>query len=224
MHTKQAWLIAQIKDLSWGYTPQKRLFQNFDLSIKERDFMILQGRSGTGKSTLVNMLTGYLRPPTKSIYYRYEDIAKMSPSELQEYRRQIGIIFQDTKIISNLSIRDNIMYPLKVYGHDDEDVIRRYNHFIQLIELEERADAPVQELSWGEKQKVAIARALMHNPSFVIADEPTGNLDDLSSFIIADLLLAIHELGNTILLITHDQSLINYLTTKQPSIISHKLV
>ncbi|USN57552.1 MAG: ATP-binding cassette domain-containing protein [Candidatus Peribacteria bacterium] len=133
--------------MSWGYTPERSLFQGFDLSIREGDFMILQGRSGTGKSTLVNMLTGYLSAPAKSIYYRYEDVAKMSAHELQEYRRQIGIVFQDTKLISNLSVRDNIMYPLKVYGHDDEDVERRYKHFIRLIELEERADALVQELS-----------------------------------------------------------------------------
>lgn len=185
--------------------------------------MILQGKSGTGKSTLANMLTGYLPTPSKSIYYQYEDIAKMSSYELQEYRRNIGIIFQDSKLIPTLSVRENILYPLKIYGHNDIDAEKRYNHFIHLIELEDRAHASIQELSGGEKQKVAIARALMHNPSFVIADEPTGNLDDISSFVIADLLLAIHELGNTIFLITHDQSLVTYLTNTQSSIITHTL-
>lgn len=215
--------LVRIEDLTRGYESDKLLFDGFSLSIGVGDFVVLQGKSGSGKSTLANMITGYLTPPRKSIFYRDEDVAKMSTHEMQNYRREIGIVFQDTKLIDNLSVRDNIMYPLKVYGHDSGNIQHRYDQFMGLIGLQGREHAPSKELSWWEKQKVAIARALMHNPAFVLADEPTGNLDKEAARTVADVLLAVHELGNTIMLITHDESLVEYITAQCSTLRTHSL-
>ena len=207
-------VILQIKDLTRWYDKKHPLFDKFSFSLKKGEFCILQWVSGSGKTTLVKMLTGYIKPPKASIYHQHEDISRFSAHEMQDYRRAIGTIFQENKLIPDFTVYENITYPLHLYNKKTESINKLYQRIMSLMGMEQKDDRETKTLSWWERQKVALARALMHNPEFIIADEPTGNLDKIASESIADLLLATHKIGNTILLITHDQHLIDYLHTQ----------
>lgn len=148
------------------------------------------------------------------IYHKKEDISRYNTDEMQIWRRKLGIVFQDYKLIEHMSVKDNIMYPLILYGLGENVVESKYNKLKQKYNISSIEESPVKLLSTGEKQKVAIARALIHEPEFLIADEPTGNLDWEHTEVIANLLMQANQSGNTILVITHDIHLVNYLKEK----------
>ncbi|NOZ43998.1 MAG: ATP-binding cassette domain-containing protein [bacterium] len=179
------------------------------------DFCVVVGKSGVGKSTLVRFILGDIKFPLRTIYHKREDLARYSDFEIQMYRRKIGIVFQDYKLMDDLSVKENITYPLFLYDVPEETIDRKFRKYKQKLALHELENLPVKFLSGGEKQKVAIARALIHEPEFIIADEPTGNLDREHTQQIADLLIESHQQGNTVLLITHDIHLLEYLKIKQ---------
>ena len=134
---------------------------------------------------------------------------------MQAYRRNIGVVFQDYKLLDRLTVKDNITYPLRIAELDDETIVDKYEKVVELLHLHKYVDTPVKLLSGGYKQKVAIARALVSHPEFIMADEPTGNLDREDTKRIADVLLDLHDTGVTILLVTHDLHLIEYMKLKQ---------
>ncbi|MDR0369805.1 MAG: ATP-binding cassette domain-containing protein [Candidatus Peribacteria bacterium] len=207
-------LIA-IKDLTWGYPQQtKPLFKKLNFDLFPGDFTIIIGKSGVGKSTLVRFLIGELRPYSKTVYYRMDDLSTLNDEEIQRYRRKVGIIFQDDKLIHTLSIKENIIYPLRLEGETESSINSKYRAIITKLQLEDQAKTTSKHISGGEKQKVAIARAMIHNPEFIIADEPTGNLDWEYTQEIGDLLIEANKGGNSIILITHDIHLLNYIKTK----------
>jgi len=205
-----------IDDLTWGYDDSPSLvFDHFDFHLDQGEFVVLSGKSGAGKSSLIKMILGEVALPVKSIYHKGEDIARYSYDEMQAYRRNIGVVFQDYKLLDRLTVKDNITYPLRIAELDDETISTKYERVVDLLHLHKHTDTPAKLLSGGHKQKVAIARALVTNPEFIMADEPTGNLDREDTKRIADVLLDLHATGVTILLVTHDLHLIEYMKLKQ---------
>lgn len=208
--------LITVTDLSWGYDDSPSLvFDSFDFHLDQGEFVVLSGKSGAGKSSLVKLLLGQVSAPAKSIYHKGEDMARYSYDELQLYRRNIGVIFQDYKLLEWMTAKDNILYPLRISELDPETIEQKFNAVVELLHLQKYIDTPAQLLSGGYKQKVAIARALIHDPEFIMADEPTGNLDREDTKRIADVLLDLHSKWVTIMLVTHDLHLIEYMKLKK---------
>ncbi len=208
--------LIEIENLKWWYeSSYKFLFDNFSFKLYERDFLILLGRSGSGKTTLVKFLIRQLKPPRKTIYFKKEDISRFSDSEVQKYRRNIWVIFQDFKLIDWKTVYENIAYNLEMRGENKEKIEKKVNEVLYKVGLFDKKDVKIPYLSWWEKQRVAIARALVSDPQFIIADEPTGNLDPLTAKQIVDLLIDLNNQWNTVLFITHDMNLVSYLKSKK---------
>jgi len=208
--------LIEIENLKWWYeSSYKFLFDNFSFKLYERDFLILLWRSGSGKTTLVKFLIRQLKPPRKTIYFKKEDISRFSDSEVQKYRRNIWVIFQDFKLIDWKTVYENIAYNLEMRGENKEKIEKKVNEVLYKVGLFDKKDVKIPYLSWWEKQRVAIARALVSDPQFIIADEPTGNLDPLTAKQIVDLLIDLNNQWNTVLFITHDMNLVSYLKSKK---------
>ena len=208
-------LLIDIKDLTWGYPENAYLlFNKFNLALYKNDFLVIMGKSGIGKSTLAKLLIGEIKAPIRSIFHKREDLARFSENDLQLYRRKIWVVFQDYKLMDDLSVKENIIYPLKLYGISENTIEMKFSAIKERLGLQKLIHTPIKFLSAGEKQKVCIARALIHDPEFIIADEPTGNLDREHTQQVADLLIQTNKLGNTVVLITHDIHLLNYLKEK----------
>lgn len=207
--------LIEVKNLSRGYRDNPtKLFDNLSLSLQAKEFFVLTGHSGTGKTTLVKFLTGKLTPPEKSVFYNAQDMSTFTRDDIQVLRKRLGIIFQDYQLLEDLTVRENIVYPLHLYELGETIIESKLNQILQKINLKHLLDKPAKLLSSGEKQRVALARALIHDPEFIIADEPTGNLDRENTQIVADILIQAHKAGNTVFLITHDIHLLNYLKEK----------
>lgn len=207
--------LIEIKNLSrWYRDNPLPLFDKLNLSLQQNDFFVLTGKSGTGKTTLVKFITGKLTPPEKSIFYNNQDMATFTWEDIQILRKRLGIIFQDYQLLEDLSVRDNITYPLHLYEIGETIIESKLKQVLQKVNIKNLLDKPAKLLSSGEKQRVALARALIHDPEFIIADEPTGNLDRENTQIVADILIAANKAWNTIFLITHDIHLLNYLKEK----------
>jgi len=186
------------------------------LSLLPNEFFVLTGKSGTGKTTLVKFLTGKLTPPEKTIFYNRQDIATFTSDDIQILRKRLGIIFQDYQLLEDLNVKENIVYPLELYELGETVIESKLKQVLQKVNVKHLLDKPVKLLSSGEKQRVSLARALIHDPEFIIADEPTGNLDRENTQVVADILIQAHKAGTTIFLITHDIHLLNYLKAKHP--------
>ncbi len=187
--------LIKIDKMTWGYPDSKKqLFKDFSLEINKGDLLIITGKSGTGKSTLVKLLIGQIKAQKKKIFYKLEDLASFSDAQIQKYRRNIGIVFQDYELIHTLSPKENIIYPLILDQKPLSEIKKRYEAVNTLLGISEISTQEVKKLSGGEKQKIAMARAIIDAPDFIIADEPTGNLDDENSQQIADLLIKANEI------------------------------
>ncbi|MCK5044434.1 ATP-binding cassette domain-containing protein [Candidatus Parcubacteria bacterium] len=177
--------------------------------IKEKEFISIVGKSGAGKTTLLKLLLVEEAPTHGAIFFDGEDISKIRTSHLCQFRRRIGSIFQDYKLISSKNVYENIAYVMEIMGIEDEQIKYDVSHVLEIVGLAHRASNFPAELSGGEKQRLAIARALIHRPQIIIADEPTGNLDPYHTKDITNLLLRINELGTTIILATHHKEIVN---------------
>jgi len=177
-----------------------------DILIKENEFVAIMGPSGSGKSTMMNIL-GCLDTPTAGTYnLNGQDVSKMSDNELADVRnREIGFIFQTFNLLPRSTALENVMLPLVYAGISKNDRISRAEDTLDSVQLSDRMNHRPNELSGGQRQRVAVARALVNNPSIVLADEPTGNLDSKTSLEILGLLEEIHEQGNTIIIVTHEE-------------------
>ena len=208
-------LLIDIKDLTWWYPDSdKLLFHKFNFALYKNDFCILMWKSGVWKSTIVKFLVWQIKPPTRSVYHKREDISRYSEDEIQIFRRKMWIVFQDYKLLDDLSVKENIIQPLKLYWYSEFTTDKKFTELSKKLHLDKIDDIPVKLLSWWEKQKVWLARALAHNPEFIIADEPTWNLDWEHTQEIADILIEVNKAWNTVLLITHDIHLLNYIKSK----------
>jgi len=179
--------------------------------INPKEFVSLVGRSGAGKSTIVKLLIGEEKPDKGRIIFGSYDVNKLEPKELPELRRHIGVVFQDFKLLRNKTAYENVTFALEVAGRPDKEIKEFTPKILELVGLKERMENFPKELSGGELQRVAIARALIHNPDVLVADEPTGNLDPITSQELIRLLLTINEMGTTVILATHNKDIINNL-------------
>lgn len=206
-------LLIEIQNLTWWYSKSPTfIFDKFNFNLYKWDFCFVLWRSWVGKTTLVKFLTRQIQPPKKMIFFKKEDISRFSDSEVQKYRRQIWVVFQDYKLISWKTVRENIEYPLQMVWISQEKINNKVNDVLYNLWLMDKRDTMIPLLSWWEKQRVAIARALVTDPEFLIADEPTGNLDWESSKNIADILIEINKAWRTIIFITHDLQLMEYIS------------
>jgi len=179
--------------------------KNVDLKIDKGDFVAIMGPSGSGKSTGMNLI-GSLDVPTRgNVYLGKDNILHLTESDLAQVRgEKIGFIFQQFNLIPNLTAKENIILPMIFQGKEDWEREERVEELLKLVELEDRGDHYPSQLSGGQQQKVAVARALANNPDVILADEPTGNLDTKSGSRIMDFLLKLNEKGKTIIIITHE--------------------
>ena len=180
-----------------------------DLEINEGEFAFLVGPSGSGKTTIIKLLTGEVRASDGDIYVNNFNLRKIKPKKLPMLRRTLGVIFQDFRLIDDKNVYENIAFAMRVVGASNKAIAARVPYVLELVGLEGREKRLPQELSGGEQQRVAIARALVNNPSLIIADEPTGNLDPVKSLELMLLLEKINELGTTVLVVTHEKELVN---------------
>ncbi|MEI8061026.1 MAG: cell division ATP-binding protein FtsE [Candidatus Berkelbacteria bacterium] len=195
--------------------------------IGAREFVALVGPSGAGKSTLIKMLTREEEPSSGRILVADRDIFQLKERELPYYRRKVGVVFQDFKLLSRKTVYENVAFALEVAGVLPGVIKKRVGEMLALVGLENRAAALAEELSGGEKQRVSIARALVHEPKLLIADEPTGNLDPVNSWEIIELLFKINKQGTIVLLATHDKEIVDaihkrVITMKDGKIIGDK--
>lgn len=204
-------LLVDIQWLKWWYpkTPSM-IFDNFQFKLHKWDFCFVLWKSWVWKTTLVKFLIWQIKPPKKMVFYRKEDMSRFSSWEIQRYRRKIWVVFQDYKLIDWKSVNDNILYPTQLIRQDAQKLEKKLNNILFKIKMMDKKDTLIPYLSGWEKQRVAIARALISNPEFIIADEPTWNLDGESSKEIIDILLELNRAWNTIVCITHNLQLINY--------------
>lgn len=177
--------------------------------IEKEEFVSLVGHSGAGKSTLLKLLYAEERPTSGEILFNGEDIAKLSSKQLPYHRRRIGTVFQDFKLLPRKTLFENVAFALEVSDHSDKEIRELVPQILEIVGLTHKMDSYPREISGGEQQRVAIARALVHRPPLIIADEPTGNLDPISSWGIIQLLLKINKLGTTVLLATHNKDIVN---------------
>ena len=175
-------------------TNELKVLHDISLEIKEGEMLGIIGKSGCGKTTLLKTLGGMLKPTSGKIFYQGKDIYQYTNEALADYRRlNVGMIFQDYKLINNISVRENIMIPL-ILNHDDiEYAISKSEEMARILMVEDKMECYPYELSGGEKQRVAIGRALINNPNVILADEPTGNLDPKTTEDVINLLLKIKE-------------------------------
>lgn len=185
--------------------------KNVDFSIADGEFVTLVGPSGAGKSTLIRLLICEEKPTSGRILIAGRDITQLKLRELPYFRRRVGVIFQDYKLLPKKTVYENVTFALEVAGVGDKEIRPRVEEMLDLVGLTSRIDALSDELSGGEKQRVSIARSLIHNPKLLIADEPTGNLDPVATWEIIELLFKINKQGTIVLLATHDREVVDAL-------------
>ncbi len=196
--------MIQAKNIYLSYDENKYIIKKGNFSIKEKEFVFIGGTSGSGKSTLLKSFYGDIPLKHGDLIIAGQNVMGIKGKALRHLRKDIGIIFQDYKLIKEWTIEENIMIPLKINGYSNDISREQANKLLAHVKLSHRAGYYPNELSGGEQQRVAVARALAHNPKIIIADEPTGNLDDYSAEVVWNLLKGANEqLGITVVVVTH---------------------
>jgi cell division transport system ATP-binding protein len=200
-----------LHEVSKAYPNGKRALSDIDLLIQEGDFAFLVGPSGAGKSTIIKLLVREELATSGAVFVGGQDVARLKRRQVPTLRRQIGIVFQDFKLLPARTVRENVAFALEVTGTPRRQIGPRVDRVLSLVGLTGEADQRPAQLSGGEQQRTAIARAMVHDPRVFIADEPTGNLDTLISWEIIQLLLRINGLGTTVLMATHNADVVTAL-------------
>jgi len=183
--------------------------EDVTLSVDPGEFVSVVGHSGAGKTTLLKMLFAEVLPTEGSVYFGSREIPKLSSRELLLLRRNIGTVFQDFRLIPTKNVYENIAFALEVAGKSDEDIQADVPHVLELVGLADKIWSFPHELSGGEQQRIAIARAIVNQPEVLIADEPTGNLDPINAHDVVEILKKINDLGTTVLLTTHNKGIVD---------------
>ena len=182
--------------------------KDINLTIDKGEFVFVVGSSGAGKSTFLKLMMREEVPSTGSIVVDDIDLTKIKKREIPKFRRRLGIVFQDFRLIPNMTVFDNVAFAMRVIGTKEKKIRRRVPYVLSLMGLNDKARNYPKELSGGEQQRVALARALANNAEIIIADEPTGNVDPQMSYEIVDLLMRLNEAGTTVIMVTHEHSLV----------------
>lgn len=203
--------MIRFQNVSKIYSGDVHALKDVSLHIAPGEFVSIVGQSGTGKTTLIKMIIAEERPTSGTIVIGGWEITDIRQHEIPVLRRQIGVVFQDFKLLPRKKVAENIAFALEVSGATDEKINTIVPQVLKVVGLAKKADRYPKELSGGEQQRVVIARALVHRPKIIVADEPTGNLDSINAQEIIDLLLKINSFGTTIVLVTHNRDIVNAL-------------
>ena len=200
--------MIQFTDVVKSYTEGNTALNGVSLQIEDGEFVFLVGPSGSGKSTIMKLITGELKPTSGQVHVNGYNLEHIRKRDIPYMRRTLGVVFQDFRLIPNMTVYDNVAYAMRVIGAREAEIKERVPYVLDLVGLTGKERRRPTEMSGGEQQRLAIARALVNNPSTIIADEPTGNLDPARSFELMSLLQEINNLGTTVLVVTHEQELV----------------
>lgn len=182
--------------------------ENINLTISQGEFVSVVGHSGAGKTTLIKLILAEETPTQGTVFFESKNIHGLKNKELTKLRQKIGVVFQDFKLLPNRTTYENIAFAMEVAGKTDEEIRRDVPHVLELVDLSSKVMHFPNQLSGGEKQRLAIARAIINQPEIIIADEPTGNLDPVNTYEVVQILKKINNLGTTVLLTTHNRGVI----------------
>ena len=200
--------MIQFTDVVKTYEQGNNALNGASLQVEDGEFVFLIGPSGSGKSTIIKLITGELKPTSGTVHVNGYSLERIRKREIPYLRRTVGVVFQDFRLINKMTVYENVAFAMRVVGAKEKEIRERVPYVLELVGLESKMDRHPNEMSGGEQQRLAIARALVNNPSTIIADEPTGNLDPERSFEIMALLQEINNLGTTVLVVSHDQKLV----------------
>ena len=206
------------------YPTGTEALRDINLEVPEGDFLFLVGPSGAGKSTVVRLLIREEKPTKGKIFVDGIELGRMKRRKLPYYRRKVGLVFQDFKLLPNLTVYENVAFALRVLGEPDQHVRDRVAEALDTVSLSAKENTYPANLSGGEQQRVAIARALVHAPRFIIADEPTGNLDPATAWEIMQLFLRINAGGSTVVMATHNREIVDLLRRRVVAIENGQIV
>ncbi|MCI9508359.1 MAG: cell division ATP-binding protein FtsE [Angelakisella sp.] len=201
--------MINLKDVSKTYESGTHALHHVSLYVGKGEFVFIVGPSGAGKSTLIKLLLREETPTKGSVVVNGQDLVKMKRRQIPAFRRTVGVVFQDFRLIPTMTVYDNVAFAMQVTNVSTKFIRRRVPYILDLLGLAKKARSYPAEISGGEQQRVALARALVNNPAIIIADEPTGNIDPELSYEIVDLLNEINKCGTTIVMVTHEHGLVS---------------
>ena len=202
--------MIRLKDVVKTYDNGTEALRGISFTIEDGEFVFLVGPSGSGKSTIIKLLTGEILPTEGRVMINGFSMSRISDKQIPYMRRTIGVIFKDFRLIGKKTVYDNLSLAMRAVGASPREIKNRIPYVLDLVGLAGKGQRYPDELSGGEQQRVAIARALVNNPSTIVADEPTGNLDPNRSLEIMTLLERINALGTTVVVVTHEKGLVNH--------------
>ena len=202
--------MIEFRNVSKVYNNGTEALHNINLKVEKGEFVFIVGSSGAGKSTFLKLITCEERPNEGQVLIDGQDISHIRKGKIPYVRRKMGLVFQDFRLIDHMTVYDNVAFAMRVVGASPKAIKKRVPYILGLVGLQHKAKHYPTEMSGGERQRVGLARALVNNPSMIIADEPTGNIDPALSYEIVDLLSAINERGTTVLMVTHEHSLVKH--------------
>jgi len=216
--------MIKFKNVTKIYSPSTIVLQDISFEIERGEFVSIVGKSGAGKTTLIRLLLGFETPTSGEIYFQNINVNETGVQELQKMRRKIGSVFQDYRLFYGKTVYENVAYILAVEGKENEEITREVPKILSVIGLSEKMNNFPNELSGGEQQRLAIARALINHPDVIVADEPTGNLDPYNTYEVISLLEKINKTGKTVILSTHNREIINKLERRVITLEDGKIV
>ena len=202
--------MIELENVTMTYPGGMTALKNVNINIEKGEFVFIVGSSGAGKSTFLKLITCEERPNEGQVLIDGQDISHIRKGKIPYVRRKMGLVFQDFRLIDHMTVYDNVAFAMRVVGASPKAIKKRVPYILGLVGLQHKAKHYPTEMSGGERQRVGLARALVNNPSMIIADEPTGNIDPALSYEIVDLLSAINERGTTVLMVTHEHSLVKH--------------
>lgn len=216
--------MIKFENVSTTYADSFVALSSVNLEIKDGEFVSIVGPAGAGKSTLLRLLTRELKPSKGKVVLDGVDLSDLSNSEIPLLRRKIGTVFQDFKLLSSKNAFENVAFALEVCGKPREEIESDVPKVLGIVGLSDKLNNFPNQLSGGEKQRLAIARALIHRPRIILADEPTGNLDLPNGYDVVKLLMKINELDTTVIMVTHNRDMVNFVGRRVVSIEKGKIV
>lgn len=203
--------MIKFQNVTKQYSPDVIALKDFSLEIKDKEFLVIAGKSGMGKTTLLKLIIGEISPTKGRVFLNGQDVHKIEKKHLPFLRRKIGAVFQDYKLLESKTVEENVAFIMQAIGAEDKEIKEYVDKVLEIVDLTDKREKFPRELSSGQCQRAAIARALIHRPKVILADEPTGNLDPHNTSEIIDLLVKINELGTTVVLATHNKEVIKKL-------------
>ncbi len=206
--------MISFENVSKIYNENSYALRDINFAIEKGEFVSIVGQSGAGKSTLLKLIFAEEKPTEGIVLIKGRDISKIKGNKLPILRRHIGVVFQDFKLLERKTVFENVAFAMEVSGKSDAEIKEDVPQVLEIVGLANKLKSYIDELSGGEKQRVSIARALVHRPDIIIADEPTGNLDIVNTWDIIQLLMKINQYGTTVVLATHNREIVNLINKR----------